>query len=129
VQNAMYHLLDIVIVLAQKDFKVRYRNSVLGFLWSLLNPLAYMVILTLVFSFLLRMSIPNFAPWVLIGLLVWRFFSIGTAQGLGSIVANPSLLTLSATGVGRFMLPLCSSSLGWASRCCGSTRIHPIVEA
>lgn len=87
------HYLDVVVVLAQKDFKIRYRNSVLGFLWSLLNPLAYMVILTLVFSFLLRVSIPNFAPWVLIGLLVWRFFSIGTAQGLGSIVANPSLVS------------------------------------
>jgi len=47
VQNAMHHLLDIVVVLAQKDFKVRYRNSVLGFLWSLLNPLSYMVILTI----------------------------------------------------------------------------------
>jgi len=74
--SSISHYLDVVVVLAQKDFKVRYRNSVLGFLWSLLNPLAYMVILTLVFSFLLRMSIPNFAPWVLIGLLVWRFFSI-----------------------------------------------------
>jgi ABC-type polysaccharide/polyol phosphate export permease len=103
--SSISHYLDVVVVLAQKDFKVRYRNSVLGFLWSLLNPLAYMVILTLVFSFLLRVSIPNFAPWVLIGLLVWRFFSIGTAQGLGSIVANPSLLTLSSTEVGRFMLP------------------------
>jgi len=103
--SSISHYLDVVVVLAQKDFKVRYRNSVLGFLWSLLNPLAYMLILTLVFSFLLRVSIPDFAPWVLIGLLVWRFFSIGTAQGLGSIVANPSLLTLSTTEVGRFMLP------------------------
>jgi len=91
--SSISHYLDVVVVLAQKDFKVRYRNSVLGFLWSLLNPLAYMVILTLVFSFLLRVSIPNFAPWVLIGLLVWRFFSIGTAQGLVSIVANPSLVS------------------------------------
>ena len=104
--NAVRHYLDVIVVLAEKDFKVRYRNSILGFIWSLLNPLAYMMILTLVFSFLLRVSIPNFAPWVLIGLLVWRFFSIGTAQGLGSIVANPSLLTLSTTEVGRFMLPL-----------------------
>jgi len=95
----LHNYFDILTVLAEKDFKIRYRNSVLGFLWSLLNPLAYMVILTLVFSFLLRVSIPNFAPWVLIGLLVWRFFSIGTAQGLGSIVANPSLLTLSTTEV------------------------------
>jgi lipopolysaccharide transport system permease protein len=84
--------LDIVTVLAQKDFKIRYRNSVLGFLWSLLNPLAYMVILTMVFSFLLKVDIPNFAAWLLVGLLVWRFFSIGTAQGLFSIVGNPSLI-------------------------------------
>jgi len=87
------HYVDMMTVLAQKDFKIRYRNSVLGFLWSLLNPLAYMVILTLVFSLLLRVSIPNFAAWVLIGILVWRFFSIGTAQGLSTLVANPSLVS------------------------------------
>lgn len=91
--NKVRHYLDVVTVLAQKDFKIRYRNSVLGFLWSLLNPLAYMVILTLVFSFLLRVTIPNFAAWLLIGLLIWRFFLIGTAQGLLSIVGNPSLVT------------------------------------
>ena len=88
----MRHLLDVIVVLAQKDLKVRYRNSALGFLWSLLNPLAQMVILTLVFSFLLRVSIPNYAAWVLIGLLIWRFFQIGTSQGLYSIVGNPSLV-------------------------------------
>lgn len=91
--NTVEHYLDIITVLAQKDFKVRYRNSVLGFLWSLLNPLGYMVILTLVFSFLLRVNVPNFASWVLIGLLVWRFFSIATTQGLHSIVDNPSLVS------------------------------------
>jgi lipopolysaccharide transport system permease protein len=91
--NKIRHYLEVVVVLAQKDFKVRYRNSVLGFLWSLFNPLAYMMILTLVFSFLLRVNIPNFAAWLLVGLLVWRFFSIGTAQGLFSIVGNPSLIT------------------------------------
>ena len=85
--------MDVITVLAQKDFKVRYRNSVLGFVWSLLNPLAYMVILTLVFSFLLRVNIPNFAAWLLIGILVWRFFSIGTSQGLFSIIGNPSLVS------------------------------------
>jgi lipopolysaccharide transport system permease protein len=87
------HFLDVIIILAQKDFKVRYRNSVLGFFWSLLNPLAYMVILTFVFSFLLRVGIPNFASWALIGLLVWRFFSTGTSQGLLSITVNPSLVS------------------------------------
>jgi len=66
---------------------------VLGFLWAILNPLAYMMILTLVFSFLLRVNIPNFAAWLLIGLLVWRFFSIGTSQGLVSIIGNPSMVS------------------------------------
>jgi lipopolysaccharide transport system permease protein len=88
------HYLDVVAVLSQKDFKVRYRNSVLGFLWSLLNPLAYMVILTLVFTLLFRVSnTATYASWLLIGLLIWRFFAIGTSQGLASIVGNPSLVT------------------------------------
>ncbi len=91
--NTLRHHIDVVTVLAQKDFKVRYRNSALGFLWSLLNPFAFMVILTLVFSFLLRSNIPNFPAWLLIGLLVWRFFSIGTGQGLFSIIWNPSLIS------------------------------------
>jgi lipopolysaccharide transport system permease protein len=91
--NNISHNLDVIFVLAQKDFKLRYRNSVLGFLWSLLNPLAYMLILTIVFSLLLRVNVPNFAAWVLIGLLIWRFFSLGTSQGLFSIVNNPSLVT------------------------------------
>ena len=98
------HYLDVVVVLAQKDFKVRYRNSVLGFLWSLLNPLAYMVILTLVFSLLMRVNIPNFAAWVLIGLMIWRFFSIGTGQSLFSIIGNPSLV--SKVYIPRYMIVL-----------------------
>ena len=90
--NKFQHYFDVVTVLAQKDFKIRYRNSALGFLWSLLNPLAYMVILTLVFSVLLHVNIPNFAAWLLLGILVWRFFSIGTNQSLDTIVGNPSLV-------------------------------------
>jgi lipopolysaccharide transport system permease protein len=91
--SELSHYLDVVIILAQKDFKIRYRNSVLGFLWSLLNPLAFMVILTLVFSLVSRVDVPYFAAWVLIGLLVWRFFAVGTGQGLFSIVGNPSLVS------------------------------------
>ena len=82
--------LDVTVILAQKDFKLRYRNSVLGFLWSLLNPFAYMVILTIVFSLLMRVNIPNFAAWVLIGLLISRFYTVGTSQGLNSVISNPS---------------------------------------
>jgi lipopolysaccharide transport system permease protein len=92
-RNALRHYVDVIIVLAQKDFKIRYRNSVLGFLWSLLNPLAYMVILTLVFKLLLAVNIPNFSAWLLIGLLVWRFFQVSTNQSLFAIAGNTSLVS------------------------------------
>jgi lipopolysaccharide transport system permease protein len=105
--NNFTHYLDVIVVLAQKDFKIRYRNSVLGFLWSLLNPLASMTILTVVFSFLLRVSVPNFAAWVLIGLLIWRFFSIGSNQGLFAIVGNASLV--SKVYIPRYVIVLSSN--------------------
>jgi lipopolysaccharide transport system permease protein len=76
-----------------KEFKLRYRNSALGFLWSLLNPVAMMVILTVVFSTLLRSGIENFSVFLLPALLVWRFFSIGTSMALWSIIGNASLVT------------------------------------
>ena len=85
--------LEIVITLAQKDFKVRYRNSVLGFLWSLVNPLAYMLIISLVFSLMLHLTVPNYESWLLLGILIWRFFQVGTSQGLYSLVSQPSLVT------------------------------------
>jgi lipopolysaccharide transport system permease protein len=106
-RSGFMHNFDVTIILAQKDFKLRYRNSVLGFLWSLLNPLAYMVILTLVFSLLMRVNIPNFAAWVLIGLLIWRFFTVGTSQGLNSIITNPALVT--KLYMPRYLIVLSSS--------------------
>lgn len=84
---------ELVKTMTIKEFKLRYRNSVLGFLWSLLNPLAMMVILTLVFSTLLRGGIENFPVFILPALLVWRFFSIGTSMALWSVIGNASLVT------------------------------------
>ena len=60
---------ELVRNLTIKEFKLRYRNSVLGFIWSLLNPLAMMIILTLVFSTLLRAGIENFPVFLLPALL------------------------------------------------------------
>lgn len=102
--NTMRHYIDVMAVLAQRDFKIRYRNSLLGFLWSLLNPLAYMAVITLVFAFLLRVNIPNFAAWELTGLLIWRYFAIGTAQSLTAISGNPSLV--SKVRLSRYVLVL-----------------------
>lgn len=89
----LFRYSELVKNLVKRDFKVRYRNSVLGFLWALFNPLAMMVILTLVFSVLLKSSIENFPVFLLLGLLPWRFFTIGTSSAMWSIVGNPGLVT------------------------------------
>ena len=84
---------EVVWILVKKEFKVRYRNSTLGFLWSLLNPLAMISILTLVFSTLLKAGIENFPLFLLPALLAWRFFSISTSMSLWSVVGNAPLVT------------------------------------
>ena len=89
----MFRYDELIKNLAIKEFKLRYRNSILGFFWSLLNPLAMMVILTLVFSVLINSGIENFPVFLLTALLAWRFFSIGTSMALGSVLGNASLVT------------------------------------
>ncbi len=78
--------------LVARDLKVRYRNSVLGFIWCLLNPLMMMGVFTLVFTVLLRSAIPNFPVFVLIGILAWNFHSTAVTAALGSIVHNSHLV-------------------------------------
>jgi len=84
---------ELVKNLTLKEFKLRYRNSFLGFLWSLLNPLCMLIILSLVFSTLLRSGISNFPVFLLPALLCWRFFSISTSMSLSSVIGNAPLVT------------------------------------
>jgi len=94
-------------MLVIKDFKLRYRNSVLGFFWSLLNPLAMMAILTVFETVVFPSSVANYPVFILCGNLAFRFFSIATSQSLDSIVGNPSLVTKVA--LPRMLLVLSSN--------------------
>jgi lipopolysaccharide transport system permease protein len=78
--------------LVVNDLKTKYSSSVLGFAWSMLNPLLMMSVLYLVFSNVFKNQ-DNYIVYVLTGLLVWRFFTIGTGSAMASIVGKPSLVT------------------------------------
>lgn len=78
--------------LIRKDLKVKYQASSLGFLWSLANPLLQMVIYSVVFSIFLRSGVPNFALFLMSGLLVWNFFSMSVSGSSVSILANAGLV-------------------------------------
>lgn len=76
-----------------RDFKTKYKRSVLGFLWSFLNPVLTMIIQYIVFSTLFKSSIPNFPVYLLTGIIFFNFFSESVSQGLMSIISNTSLIT------------------------------------
>lgn len=79
--------------LVKRDLKVRYRNSVLGILWSLLNPLLMMAVFSLIFAKLIpREDIRQYAVFFLVGLLPWNFFSGSLMMGTVSIVADEALI-------------------------------------
>jgi ABC-type polysaccharide/polyol phosphate export permease len=80
-------------MLVARDLTVRYSNSVLGVLWSLLNPLLMMLVFTLVFTFLMPSQIEKYPVYILAGLLPWTFLTGSIASATASIVHNGPLIS------------------------------------
>lgn len=86
--------------LTLRDVRSRYKRTLLGNVWSLVNPLAAMLIYTVVFGVFLKVTpdrgspsgLNVFALWLLAALLPWNFFSIGVAAGMNALVVNSSLV-------------------------------------
>lgn len=83
---------ELIWALAVKELRVRYKRSTLGFLWALLNPLLMMVILTMVFSTVMRVPVHNYPIFLISTLLPWTFFSQALTYSADSIVSNGDLL-------------------------------------
>lgn len=83
---------DLTLLLVTRDLRVRYRGSFLGYIWSMMNPMLYMGILSFVFSHLMRVQIENYAAFVLSGIMIWNLFNQSLGIGVNSILANGSLL-------------------------------------
>ena len=89
----MFHYRDLVRNLVARDLKVRYKNSVLGIVWSMLNPLGMMLVFTVVFTVLIPNSpIERFPIFLMCGLLPWNWFSGSVVGSIYSVVSNASLI-------------------------------------
>lgn len=88
----VYRYRELVRNLVVRDLKVRYKNSVLGFLWSLVNPLLMMLVFTVVFQIMLPQQIRVFPIFVLCALLPWNWFSASLNEAIPSIVNNAHLI-------------------------------------
>ncbi|MBM7567976.1 ABC transporter permease [Paenibacillus sacheonensis] len=83
---------DLFLELIIKDIKLKYRNSLLGVLWSMLNPLLMMVVLSIVFMEFFKNNIANFPVYVLTGRIVYQYFADATNFAMDSIHANGQLI-------------------------------------
>ena len=83
------HLLRNLVV---KDLKLKYRGSVLGFVWSLANPVLMIAVYTVAFTYILRLRTPGFVFSLMLGVLAWTFFANAVAMSAGAIVDNGGLV-------------------------------------
>lgn len=91
--NKIWSRRSLIRVLAINDLKVRYRNSVLGFFWSVLEPLLMLSVLYIIFTNVIRSDIPYYPLYLLLGLIMWNMLTRGTSMSLTSIIARGGIIT------------------------------------
>lgn len=102
-----HHLLNYIPLmqeLVKRDLKVKYRRSILGYLWSLLNPLLMMCVMSYVFSTIFQSTIPNFPVYLICGQTLWAFFNESTTMAMHSVVQNSALIK--KVYIPKFIFPL-----------------------
>lgn len=83
---------ELLVYLVRKELTVKYKNSVLGFLWSMLNPALTLVVYYFVFQKVLKSGIPGFAIFLMCGLLVWNLFSAALPGATTAVVGNAGIV-------------------------------------
>ncbi len=85
-------LKDLILVLTQKEIRLRYENSWLGYVWSVANPLAFAVIYCVAFRTFMRVDIPQYSPFLIAGLLPWQWLSNSIGSAPVIFLGNTTLL-------------------------------------
>ena len=88
----LYNYRQMIFSLTHRELRGRYKGSVLGFLWTFLNPLLQMFVYTFVFSVIMRSGIENYYLFLFVALIPWIFFSTSLAGGCGCIIASGDMV-------------------------------------
>jgi ABC-2 type transport system permease protein len=83
---------ELLVYLVRTEIKVKYKNSVLGLVWSMIAPAMTLAVYTVVFGVFLKNGIPNFVIFLFSGLLLWNFFQTGVIAATGVVVNNAGLV-------------------------------------
>jgi len=92
--NTLSHRnLEIVFQLVRGEFKLRYKSSLLGYFWTLFKPLMLFGVIYLVFSVFLQNPQQNYAVYLLLGIILWTYFTEATMTGMNSLISKRDLIT------------------------------------
>ncbi len=100
----IYYYLDLILILTQKEIKVKYKSSILGYLWSILHPLSMALVFYFAFKFIMKFPIENFTLYLITGLFPWQWFSNSVASSSVSLIGNASLIK--KVNFPRYFIPL-----------------------
>ena len=92
VLKELYNYREMIYNLVKKDLRGRYKGSVLGFLWTFINPLLQLAVYTMVFSTIMRVNVDKFYMYLFIALIPWIFFTTSVLSGTISIIQNKDLI-------------------------------------
>ena len=102
--------IEIILGFTMTEFKLRFRNAYFGYIWSILNPLLMLSTLYIIFSYVVKLEIPNYRLFLLIGIISWNFFSDATTKSLNFLIGNSSLLLRHKLSPAIFVVSSCLSS-------------------
>jgi len=85
-------IMDLILVLTQKDLKVRYKSSFLGYLWSIANPLAFAFVFFIAFKIIMRIQMEAYALFLIVGLFPWQWFANSVGVNPTVFLANSSII-------------------------------------
>lgn len=83
---------ELLVNLVVRDIKVRYKNSVMGFFWSLLNPLLQVAVITFAFKGIMRYNVPNYSAYLLCAFLPWTFFQMSVLDASSAVIYHANLV-------------------------------------
>lgn len=86
------YIFDLIFVLTQKEMKVRYKNNVLGYLWSIINPLAFALVFFIAFKIVMKVQMENYTLFLITGLFPWQWLSNSIISSPGGFISNAPII-------------------------------------
>ncbi len=91
-KKKLTYLMDLILVLTSKEIKVRYKNNILGYLWSVAMPLCYSIVYYVAFKVVMRIRTENYALFLICGLFPWQWFANSIGASATVLLANSSII-------------------------------------